>query len=160
MAAAGSAVGLGNIWRFPTEAASNGGGAFRFIYLFCCFLIGFPVMMAQISIGRKTGKNPVGAFKKPSDNRTFLVIGMWGVLCGLLVLSFCRGGAGWTLGYIFEEIFVALNVDGCAAWIADTRNGWLTALFSVAFMACTISIIRGGGTGAIERAPKTLMPLL
>src|SRR5699024_9110311 len=88
LAAAGSAVGLGNIWRFPTEAASNGGGAFLLIYLVCCFLIGFPVMMAEISIGRKTGKNPVGAFKKLSDNRIFMVIGMWGVLCGIMILSF------------------------------------------------------------------------
>jgi len=160
LAAAGSAVGLGNIWRFPTEAASNGGGAFLLIYLVCCFLIGFPVMMAEISIGRKTGKNPVGAFKKLSDNRVFMVIGMWGVLCGIMILSFYTVVAGWTFSYIFEEIFFALNMKGWAVWIADTGNGWLNALFSVAFMACTISIIRGGVSDGIERATKTLMPLL
>lgn len=160
LAAAGSAVGLGNIWRFPTEAASNGGGAFLLIYLICCFLIGFPVMMAEISIGRKTGKNPVGAFKMLSENRLYMLIGIWGVLCGVMILSFYTVVAGWTFSYIFEEVFFALNMTGWATWISNTGTGWLNALFSVAFMACTISIIRGGVSDGIERATKTLMPLL
>jgi NSS family neurotransmitter:Na+ symporter len=160
LAAAGSAVGLGNIWRFPTEAASNGGGAFLLIYLICCFLIGFPVMMAEISIGRKTGKNPVGAFKALSSNNIYPLIGMWGVLCGIFILSFYTVVAGWTFSYVFEELFFAAGMTDWASWIADTSNGWLNAIFSIAFMCCTISIIRGGVSDGIEKATKTLMPLL
>ncbi|MCW9706349.1 sodium-dependent transporter [Fodinibius salsisoli] len=160
LAAAGSAVGLGNIWRFPTEAASNGGGAFLIIYLICCFLIGFPVMMAEITIGRKTGKNPVGAFKELGSNSFHALIGIWAVICGVMILSFYTVIAGWTISYVFEELFFAAGMTGWASWISDTSNGWLNALFSVAFMIGTISIIRGGVSEGIEKATKTLMPLL
>lgn len=160
LAAAGSAVGLGNIWRFPTEAASNGGGAFLLIYLVCCFLIGFPVMMAEISMGRNTRKNPVGAFKALGNNAFYPLIGLWGVLCGVMILSFYTVVAGWTVSYVFEEILFFSGYTEWAAWIADTSNGWLNALFSVVFMGATISIIRGGVSDGIERATKTLMPLL
>ncbi len=160
LAAAGSAVGLGNIWRFPTEAASNGGGAFLVIYLICCFLIGYPVMMAEIAIGRRTGKNPVGAIKELSSNKFYPLIGMWGVLCGVMILSFYTVVAGWTFSYVFEEVFFAMGMLEWASWIANTGNGWLNAIFSIAFMTCTISIIRGGVSDGIEKATKTLMPLL
>lgn len=160
LAAAGSAVGLGNIWRFPTEAASNGGGAFLIIYLICCFLIGFPVMMAEISMGRKTGKNPVGAFKALSSNKFYPLIGMWGVLCGVMILSFYTVVAGWTVSYVFEEILFFAGHPEWATWIGNTGNGWLNAIFSMAFMSATISIIMGGVSDGIERATKTLMPLL
>ncbi len=160
LAAAGSAVGLGNIWRFPTEAASNGGGAFLLIYLACCFLIGYPVMMAEIGIGRKTGKNPVGAFKALSTNKFYPLIGMWGVLCGVMILSFYTVVAGWTVSYVFEEIFFFAGYTEWAAWIGDTSNGWLNAFFSIVFMFATVSIITGGVSDGIERATKTLMPLL
>ena len=160
LAAAGSAVGLGNMWRFPTEAASNGGGAFLIIYLICCFVIGFPVMMAEISMGRKTGKNPVGAFKALSSNKFYPLIGMWGVLCGVMILSFYTVVAGWTVSYVFEEIFFFMGQTEWAAWMGDTSNGWLNALFSILFMSATVSIITGGVSDGIERATKTLMPLL
>jgi NSS family neurotransmitter:Na+ symporter len=160
LAAAGSAVGLGNIWRFPTEAASNGGGAFLLIYLACCFIIGYPVMMAEIGIGRKTGKNPVGAFKALSTNKFYPLIGMWGVLCGVMILSFYTVVAGWTVSYVFEEIFFFAGYTDWAAWIGDTSNGWLNAFFSIVFMFATVSIITGGVSDGIERATKTLMPLL
>lgn len=160
LAAAGSAVGLGNIWRFPTEAASNGGGAFLLVYLICCFLIGYPVMMAEISIGRRTGKNPVGAFRELSSNKFYSLIGMWGVLCGIMILSFYTVVAGWTFSYVFEEIFFAAGMTDWATWISNTGNGWLNAIFSISFMTCTIAIIRGGVSEGIEKATKTLMPLL
>ncbi|MFH5832383.1 sodium-dependent transporter [Halalkalibaculum sp. DA3122] len=161
LAAAGSAVGLGNIWRFPTEAASNGGGAFLIIYLICCFLIGFPVMMAELSIGRHTQKNPVGAFKAlGGSNKFYPLIGLWGVLCGIMILSFYTVIAGWTVSYVFEEIFFFLGLVDWATWVADTNNGLLNAIFSTLFMGATISIIVGGVSDGIERATKTMMPLL
>lgn len=160
LAAAGSAVGLGNMWRFPTEAASNGGGAFLLVYLIAVFLIGYPVMMAEIAIGRRTGKNPVGAFKALSSNKLYPLIGMWGVLCGVMILSFYTVIAGWTVSYVFEEIFFAVGMIEWATWVSNTSNGWLNAIFSIAFMGCTIGIIRGGVSDGIEKATKTLMPLL
>src|SRR5699024_3824646 len=117
-------------------------------------------MIAEISIGRRTDKNPVGAFKQLSPNKLYSLIGVWAVICGTMILSFYTVIAGWTFSYIFEELFFGLGLTEWAAWIADTENGWLNALFSIAFMACTISIIRGGVSGGIERATKTLMPLL
>lgn len=160
LAAAGSAVGLGNIWRFPTEVASNGGAAFLIIYLLCCFLVGFPVMMAELSIGRKTRKNPVGAFKALSNNKIYPLIGMWGVLCGVMILSFYLVIAGWTVSYIFEEIFFYFGMTDWAAFIADTGNGVLNAIFAVLFMGATVSIVIGGVSDGIERATKLMMPLL
>ncbi|MDX1585485.1 MAG: sodium-dependent transporter [Balneolaceae bacterium] len=160
LAAAGSAVGLGNIWRFPTEVASNGGAAFLIIYLLCCFLVGFPVMMAELSIGRKTRKNPVGAFKALSNNKLYPLIGMWGVLCGVMILSFYLVVAGWTVSYIFEELFFFMGMTEWATYIADTGNGVINAFFAILFMGATISIVVGGVSEGIERATKFLMPLL
>lgn len=160
LAAAGSAVGLGNIWRFPTEVASNGGGAFLLIYLICCFAIGFPVMVAELSIGRKTDRNPVGAFKALSSNKLYPLIGFWGVLCGVMILSFYTVVAGWTFSYVFEEIFFFIGFEEWAATLGDVSHGIKNGIFSGLFMLATISIIIGGVSKGIERATKFLMPVL
>lgn len=160
LAAAGSAVGLGNIWRFPTEAASNGGAAFLLIYLACCFLIGFPIMVAEMSIGRSSKKNPVGAFRFLSQNKFFPLVGMWGVLCGVMILSFYTVIAGWTFSHVFVEIFVFAEMQNTATFLANFENGYVNAGFAILFMICTIWIIRGGVSNGIERATKMMMPLL
>ncbi|SMO40733.1 sodium-dependent transporter [Fodinibius sediminis] len=161
LAAAGSAVGLGNIWGFPTQVASNGGAAFLFIYLLCAFAIGFPVMVAEITMGRKTGRNPVGAFKALGDNKLmYSAIGMWGLICGVMILAFYTVIAGWTVSYVFEEIFFYLQMNEWATWISDTGNGPINAVFATVFMGATISIILGGVSEGIERATKFMMPLL
>ena len=160
LAAAGSAVGLGNIWRFPTETAENGGAAFLIIYLICTFVIGFPVMMAELSIGRSTQKNPVGAFKALSNSKLFPFVGMWGILCGVMILSFYTVVAGWTLSYVFVQIFDFIGLETYATILADPENGWVNALFAAIFMITTILIIRGGVSDGIERATKLMMPLL
>lgn len=161
LAAAGSAVGLGNIWGFPTQVADNGGAAFLFIYLICAFLIGFPVMVAEITIGRSTQRNPVGAFKALSNNKwTYAMIGMWGILCGVMILSFYNVIAGWTVSYIFEEIFFFMGMQEWATYISDTNNGIVNTIFSIIFMGLTVSIIVGGVSDGIERATKFMMPLL
>jgi neurotransmitter:Na+ symporter, NSS family len=160
LAAAGSAVGLGNIWRFPTEAASNGGAAFLIVYLICVILVGLPVMIAELSIGRSSQKNPVGAFKSLSNNRFFPLVGVWGVLCGVMILSFYTIIAGWTFSHVFVEIFTYFGLDGAAALLSDTDNGIINAVFALLFMGLTISIIRGGVSDGIERATKLMMPLL
>lgn len=161
MAAAGSAVGLGNIWRFPTQVAANGGAAFLLIYLICTFLIGYPVMMAELTIGRKTRKNPVGAFKALSGkNKLYPLIGMWGIICGVMILSFYTVVAGWTFSYVFEELFHFLGMNGWADSFGNIGSGVNNAIFSIIFMAATISIITGGVSDGIEKATKTMMPLL
>lgn len=161
LAAAGSAVGLGNIWGFPTQVASNGGAAFLFIYLICAFAIGFPVMVAEITMGRKTGRNPVGAFKALGDNKLmYSAIGVWGIICGIMILAFYTVIAGWTVSYFFEEIFFYLQMNEWATWISDTSNGPINAVFAILFMGATISIILGGVSDGIERATKFMMPLL
>lgn len=160
LAAAGSAVGLGNIWGFPTQVASNGGAAFLIVYLICSFLIGFPVMVAEITIGRKTGKNPVGAFKALSGNKFYPLVGLWGVICGVMILSFYTVIAGWAFGYAFEELFYGIGWPAAAEWLTDTGNGPKNALIACAFMFATIKIISGGVSEGIERATKTMMPLL
>lgn len=160
LAAAGSAVGLGNIWAFPTKVATEGGAAYLIIYLLCTFAIGFPVMAAEIAIGRKSGKNPVGAFKAISSNKFFPLVGLWGVICGVMILSFYTVIAGWAFGYAFEEIFFYLGWDNAANWLTDTNNGFKNALIASVFMLGTIKIITGGVSDGIERATKAMMPLL
>lgn len=161
LAAAGSAVGLGNIWGFPTQVADNGGAAFILIYLLCCLAVGFPLMIAEFTIGRKTQKNPVGAFKAlAKGSKIAPLIGYWGVLCGLMILSFYLVISGWTLGYVMEEIFYYFGYDSLASSFGDLGNGPKNAFFSIIFMLLTVIIITGGVSQGIERATKALMPLL
>ncbi len=160
LAAAGSAVGLGNIWGFPTKVATEGGAAYLVVYLICTFLIGFPVMVAELSIGRKARKNPVGAFKALSSNKFFPLVGLWGVICGVMILSFYTVIAGWAFGFAFEEIFYYFGWMDAANWLTDTGNGPKNALIASVFMLGTIKIITGGVSDGIEKATKTMMPLL
>ena len=161
LAAAGSAVGLGNIWGFPTQVADNGGAAFILIYLVCCLAVGFPVMVAEFTIGRYTGKNPVGAFRDLSGNSALAkMIGYWGVICGVMILSFYLVLSGWTFGYVMEEVFYFFGQSGTAAIFGDLGHGTKNAFFSVLFMTFTVLIITGGVSQGIERATKLLMPIL
>jgi neurotransmitter:Na+ symporter, NSS family len=153
-------VGLGNIWGFPTQVADNGGASFILIYLICCLIVGLPVMIAEFAIGRHTRRNPVGAFKKLGSGWFPPLIGLWGVMCGVMILSFYLVVAGWTFGYVFEEIFYFAGLATASEWVADLGNGFKNAIFSVLFMAATIAIITGGVSNGIERATKTMMPIL
>ena len=161
MAAAGSAVGLGNIWAFPNQVAANGGAAFLLVYLACCFAVGYPLMVAELTIGRHTRRNPVGAFRAlvPSS-RLYPLIGFWGVLCGIGIHAFYNVIAGWTLSYVFEEVTYAAGVTGLNQVLSDLSHGHKNALFSCLFMAATVTIVAGGVSSGIERATKTMMPAL
>lgn len=161
LAAAGSAVGLGNIWKYPSVVAENGGAAFIIVYLICCFAVGFPVMVAELTIGRRTGQNPVGAFRALSGgNKMMPLIGAWGIICGLMILSFYLVVAGWTLGYVFEEIAFFTGFESAVTSLSDVTLGWKNALFALLFLAATIGIIVGGVSGGIEKATKMMMPAL
>jgi len=161
LAAAGSAVGLGNIWKYPSVVAENGGAAFIIVYLICCFAVGFPVMVAELTIGRRTGQNPVGAIRALSGGNKFMpLIGAWGILCGVMILSFYLVVAGWTLGYVFEEAAYFAGMDGAVTILKDVTLGWKNALFALLFLGATIGIIIGGVSGGIEKATKAMMPAL
>ncbi len=160
MAAAGSAVGLGNIWAFPAKAADNGGAIFLMVYLASCFAIGLPIMIAELVIGRHTKKNPVGAFRTLNGGWFPPLIGFWGLICGVMILSFYLVVAGWTAGYVLEEAFFFAGFPEWATWFGDLENGPKNAIFSVLFMLGTIVVINAGVSNGIERATKVMMPAL
>jgi NSS family neurotransmitter:Na+ symporter len=155
MAAAGSAVGLGNIWRFPYITGENGGGAFVFVYVLCVLLIGLPLLLNEIALGRKSGMNPVGAIRVTGGNKGWQLVGVLCVLVCFCVLSYYSVIAGWTIGYIFTELF---NTEISFATFVQTP-AYVIPLTAI-FMVLTILVILGGVSGGIEKAAKFLMPLL
>jgi len=157
LASAGSAVGLGNIWKFPFEVGAGGGAAFVFIYLICCFVLCYPVMVAEIAIGRKTQKNAVGAFKALGF-KNWSIVGYLGVISGLVILSFYNVVAAWALGYFVE--MVTGNFSVSTAFGAFTSDWLKISIYAIAFMGGTAWVVSKGISGGIERASKILMPLL
>jgi NSS family neurotransmitter:Na+ symporter len=162
LAAAGSAVGLGNIWGFPTMAAQNGGAAFLVVYLLAVVLIGAPVMLAELVIGRRTQRNPVGAFKALAPGTAWFVVGGMGVLAGIVILSFYSVIAGWTLAYIVKAAsgeFVA-GADTAAIFTSVAGSPGPAIGWHLAFMVLTVLVVIGGVKDGIERWTKVLMPAL
>jgi len=165
LAATGSAIGLGNIWKFPYIAGENGGAAFVFVYLFCIALVGLPVQMAEVLMGRTTQRNPVGAFKILSGSPVWTAIGGLGVLAGFVVLSFYSVIAGWSLGYVFEAISGAFS-DFTTASVAEEHFNSLVSDVTwnvgwhVIFFGFTMAFVYLGVKGGIERGSKIMMPVL
>lgn len=160
LAAAGSAVGLGNIWGFPTVAAAGGGGVFLVVYLLCVALIGAPVMLAELVIGRRTQRNPVGAFKALAPRTAWVLVGGLGVLTGLMILSFYSVIAGWTLAYVVKTASGAFSEGAdTAAIFGDVAGAPVAAIgWHLAFMVLTVAVVAGGVRDGIERWTKILMP--
>lgn len=162
MAAAGSAIGLGNIWGFPTVTAQNGGAAFLVIYLIAVLLIGAPVMLAELIVGRHTLKNPVGAFKALVPGTAWWLLGALGVLTGLIILSFYSVIAGWTLAYILKTAVGTFdaNADTAAIFAGVSANPVNALFWHALFMMITVYVVLKGVRDGIERWTKILMPLL
>ena len=157
LAAAGSAVGLGNIWKFPFEVGKGGGAAFVLIYLAFCFLLCYPVMVSEIAIGRKTRRNPVGAFKALGFRR-WAIVGYMGLAAGVLILSFYNVVAGWAFGYFLEMVQGNFEIGG---QFSDFSADWQkVGLYGLFFMGITAYIVSNGISNGIERAAKFLMPSL
>jgi neurotransmitter:Na+ symporter, NSS family len=155
MAAAGSAVGLGNIWRFPYITGENGGGAFVFVYVICVLLIGLPMLLNEIALGRKSGMNPIGAIRTTGGNKFWQSSGMLCILVCFGVLSYYSMIAGWTIGYIFTELInIPISFDEF-----HTTPQYVIPLCFI-FLVMTILIVLGGVSGGIEKAAKYLMPVL
>lgn len=155
MAAAGSAIGLGNIWRFPYLTGENGGGAFVFVYILCVLLIGLPLLFNEIALGRKSGKNPIGAIRDTGGNKLWQVAGFFCLAVCFFVFSYYSVIAGWTIAYIFTEL-VNIQVD----FQEFVKTPMYVVPLTFLFMLATILIVLGGVSGGIEKASKFLMPLL
>jgi NSS family neurotransmitter:Na+ symporter len=160
MAAAGSAVGLGNIWRFPYTAGENGGGAFILIYLGFVFVIGLSVMIAEFSVGRSTNLAAVGAFKKYNSNWTF--VGVLGVLSSFFIMGFYPVVGGWALAYIVKSFTGLMSSVEAIPGVFDAfiGNPVEPLIWMLVFLALNIAIVVKGISGGIEKAGKVLMPLL
>ncbi|PWW39214.1 NSS family neurotransmitter:Na+ symporter [Idiomarina loihiensis] len=163
LAAAGSAVGVGNIWGFPTQAASNGGGAFLLVYLVMIILLAYPMLVAEITIGRIRRQNPIEALRNLSD-KPFLrgsgaIAGVTGLIVLSLILSFYAIVSGWLISYMLAPLMVLIGLPETATWFTEfsvSRN--LTTM--IFFMLLTVYVVRSGVNNGIERWSRRLMPLL
>jgi len=163
LAAAGSAVGVGNIWGFPTQAASNGGGAFLLVYLIMIALLAYPMLVAEITIGRIRRQNPIESLRNLSEKPFFrgsgALAGIVGLIVLSLILSFYAIVSGWLLSYMIEPLMILIGLPETAAWFTEfsvSRN-MATMVF---FMLLTVYVVRSGVNNGIERWSRRLMPLL
>lgn len=165
LASAGSAIGLGNIWKFPYMAGMNGGGVFVAIYLACVFFIGVPIMVGEFAIGRSTQRSPVEAFRVLAGRSSaWQLVGWSGVLAGFLLLSFYSVVAGWTMHYIVLsfESFGGSSDPASIAVLFDKlyASPSLNFFWHQVFMFLTVGIVLGGIKGGIEKASMIMMPAL
>lgn len=164
LAATGSAIGLGNLWKFPFITWNNGGGAFVLVYLVCIAAVGLPIMMAELLIGRKTQKSAVGALKE-AVGPLWGLVGGWGVLCGFILLSYYTVIAGWSLFYFTKTI--AWSTRGFPSDLsmgelfgAQSGNGGLQLGISLLFSIATVSVVYFGVQKGIERIARIFLPVL
>lgn len=164
LAAAGSAVGLGNIWRFPYEAGNHGGAAFILIYLACVLLMGMPIMIAEFTVGRHAKASTGRAFSVLAPGTQWKWIGFLGVLAGLLILGYYSVVAGWTLEYILQTFSNGLTrqqpEDFIASFQSFSQDPFRPVLWLVVFLLLTHYVIVKGVKDGIEKSSKILMPLL
>ena len=158
LAAVGSAVGLGNMWRFSATASQSGGAAFVFLYILLTFSVGVPLLMAELSIGRKMRLSPVSALRAAGGS-AWVPLGYLFVASGFLILAFYSVIAGWALRLGLEAIFLGLP-DDPAAHFGQIATGPVAAVFHVVFVAATVLVVSGGVKKGIERAATVLMPAL
>jgi NSS family neurotransmitter:Na+ symporter len=163
-AAAGSAIGLGNIYRFPCELGNNGGAAFLLVYLAVVIFLGIPVMLSELVIGRRSQSNAVGAFKKLAPKSAWPIVGYMGVLCGFIIFAFYSTVSGWTLEYIIKAVTNSFQGKDLAAMEQDFTEfhnmGWRNVMWQAIFIFLTGFVVFKGVQNGIERYAKILMPLL
>ena len=163
-AAAGSAVGLGNIYRFPCELGNNGGGAFLLVYLLIVLCLGVPVMLSEFIIGRRAQKNPIGAFKMLRPHSGWPAIGYMGVICAFIIMAFYSTVAGWTLEYIVKSVgnqFHGKDLSAIEQEFADFHDiGWKNVMWQSIFIFLTGFVVFKGVANGIEKYTKILMPIL
>ncbi len=176
IATVGSAVGLGNVWRFPAEAQTNGGAAFLLLYIGCVFLLGIPVMLAEFSLGRGQHTDSVGVFKKLAPKRPWWLVGAMAVLASYLILSFYMVVAGWTFEYMWQSITGSLytpvsgldSVAGIDALDYQFKSrmqeyimqDWKPLIPTYVMLAINLGILLMGVQKGIEKMSNILMPML
>ena len=168
LATAGSAVGLGNIWRFPVLAGQNGGGAFLLLYIICVILIGLPLMVGEFAIGRHAQSNTAHAFSKLTSHKVFKNIGRFGVFTGWFILCYYIVVSAWALDYFIDAIlgrFSKLAEEGDAQIYATyfkdfVSNPYLPVGYTILFILISHFIIIQGVKRGIEKFAKLMMPLL
>jgi NSS family neurotransmitter:Na+ symporter len=168
LAVTGSAVGLGNIWKFPYVAGQNGGGAFVLVYLLCVILIGMPVMMSEILIGRRGRRNPVSTMallgEEEGSSRHWRMIGMLGVLAGIFILSYYAVVAGWALAYVFKSVsgaFEGASAAEISHLFGSFKGNWRAVAVSHAFfMGLTVFVVARGVERGLEQAVRFMVPAL
>ncbi len=163
-AAAGSAIGLGNIWRFPYVLGENGGGIFLLIYLVLVAMVGIPVMLSEFTIGRSTQRNPYGAFRRLAPHRPWYLVGLMGIAAAFMILAFYAVVAGWTLEYLYQALLNGFRGKSSAEItnMFDTFRGgtFRPILWFLIFMFMTAWIVVSGIRKGIEKYTKVLMPFL
>jgi NSS family neurotransmitter:Na+ symporter len=163
LATAGSAVGLGNIWRFPYMTGQNGGAAFLLMYVGCILLLGVPGMISEFIVGRHAQTNAARAYDKLSKGRPWKLVGHLGILTSTIILGFYAVVAGWCLEYLFASIFGQIQGDSqyVQQYFVDfSSSAWKPVLFGLLFILMTHLIVVRGVRGGIEKASKLLMPIL
>jgi len=158
LAAVGSAVGLGNMWRFSYQAAENGGAAFVFLYILMTALVGLPVMLAELTVGRGAGKSPVQALVR-FGGRAWAPLGIVFILAGVVILGYYSVIAGWTVRYAVETAAFGFAEDS-GAYFSSLAFGTEALVWHLGFMLLTAVVVSGGIRGGIERASLVLMPVL
>jgi len=167
LAATGSAVGLGNIWKFPYITGENGGGAFVLVYLGCVVAIGIPIMMAETLMGRRGRQSPINTLKtlatEAGANKNWRFLGWMGVIAGVLILSYYSVIAGWAIAYVFKAIFGGFSSDTVV--IKEVFDDLIASpvqlvFWHTIFMIATMSVVMRGVKGGLERAVQLLMPAL
>jgi NSS family neurotransmitter:Na+ symporter len=161
MAAAGSAIGLGNIWRFSYVVGNNGGAAFVFIYILIALLIGYPMIITEITMGRESQKNAIGTFRTLAPKTPWWIVGALGVIAGFVILSFYSVVAGWSLAYLFKSVFGSLpeGTDFAGVFNLHITSTYSPLIWHGVFMFLTLGIISAGVVKGIDRTTKILMPL-
>lgn len=158
LAAAGSAIGLGNIWRFPYITSENGGGAFIIIYLGCILLLGLPLLIAEFAVGHNSKSNPIDAFSKIRKGWGWL--GAAGLISVTLIMGYYFVISGWTLNYALASATNSIGGDYGAFFTTFTTATWKPLIYTYIFIIANHFIIIGGVQGGIEKASKIMMPLL
>jgi NSS family neurotransmitter:Na+ symporter len=160
---------LGNIWKFPYITGEHGGAAFVFVYLICIIVIGLPVMMAELTVGRTAQRNLVGAYRVIKPGTPWFLVGAMGVIAGFVILSYYSVVAGWVMAYVFKSISGTVTSFTAAAGGATVAKAhfqdfaahpWLSIFWHFIFMAACTFIVYRGVKGGIEAASKILMPIL
>lgn len=163
LASAGSAVGLGNIWKFPYITGMHGGGAFVLFFIFCIVTVGIPIMIAEMLLGRHTRKDPVGAFRSVRGGY-WTVVGWLGVIAGFVILSYYSVVAGWTVDYLWLSIrgtFSTAQASGVPELFSGLlASGGSQLFWQAVFMGITVFIVLGGVSKGLERANRIMMPIL